>query len=331
MVSIDWKSYYHDELGSRQARKRLDRFFEEAARDEEIDRLLSRGAIFSFPHTALAYAGPLQARVVAALGRAGVERVLALGVFHASTLPPAAETGRRLLADGSAPPHERTAAYARLSGGFVPPERVGRTPFGEVPLLAAPDLDAVRVDRDGLLRSEFSLDTFLSLLAFHARGQDRRPPEILTVYVGPTRDPVTGGFEVADRLAASLASWLTPGTAIVTTGDLVHYGTAYGPPERTVGMPADPAALDARFVRETTTALDLAFAAGDRAAAFERSNTVLQNDQRNILPVLTHLLGPGAGHQILSFSLSDYAGILEVAPPCVVASALVAYLPWTNG
>lgn len=328
MVTIDWKSYYRDELARPEARRDLERYFEEPRQEKEIDELLARGAILSFPHTALSYAGPLQARVVAGLSRAGVERVLALGVFHASTLPPAAETDRRLLVDESAPPHERTVAYARLSGGFIPPERIARTPFGEVPVLAAADLDAVRVDRDGLLRSEFSLDTFLSLLAFHAQARGRRPPEVLTVYVGPTRDPVTGGFEVADRLAASLSSWVTPGTAIVATGDLVHYGTAYGPPERMAGRPSDPEALEALFTRETTTALDLALA-GDRAAAFERSNTVLQDDQRNILPVLTRLLGPGAGYQILSFSLSDYAGILEVAPPCVVASALVAYLPRT--
>jgi len=330
VVSIDWKSYYRDELVAPQARSELERDFEEARQDEEIDGLLARGAILSFPHTALPYAGPLQARVVAGLTCAGIERVLALGVLHASSLPPVVEADRRLLADASAPVTDRQAAFERLSGGFVPAERVARTPFGEVPLSDAGDLDCVRVDRDGLLRSEFSLDTFLSLLAFHAREQGRRPPEVLAVYVGPVRDPVTGGFEAADRLCASLASWNTPGTAIVATGDLVHYGTTYGPPERMAGRPTDPEALEAFFARETTTALELALA-GDRAAAFERSNEVLQNDQRNILPVLTHLLGPGAGYRMLSFSLSDYAAILGVEPPCVVASALVAFLPPASG
>ncbi len=331
VISIDWKSYYRKEMEAPQARRILAGLFVEASQDEEIDRLLTGGAILSFPHTALSYAAPLQARVVAGLCRAGVKQVLALGVFHASTLPPACEADRRLLSDGSAPARARRAAFTRLGGGFVPSEHSATTPFGEVTLLPGRDLDGVRVDHEGILSHEFSLDSFLSLLAFYAGVKKRKPLPVLTLYVGPTRDPVTGGFDVADRLAESLSSWIEPGTAIVTTGDLVHYGTAYGPPERMAGRPEAPAALEAFFARETRTALDLAFEAQDRAAAFECSTTVLQNDQRNILPVLTHLLGPGAGHRVLSFSLSDYAGILEVASPCVVASALVAFLPPSNG
>jgi hypothetical protein len=331
VVLIDWKSYYRSEMEAPEAREILAGLFKRVETDETIDRVLAGGAILSFPHTALSYAAPLQARVVAGLAHAGVQRVIALGVFHASTLPSAVEKDRGLLSDDSASPEARRGAFARLSGGFMPPDRVATTPFGDVPLVRAEEEEGVRVDREGLLAHEFSLDSFLSLLAFHAAETGRRPPAVLPLFVGPTRDPVSGGFETADRLAEALAGWRAPGTAIVTTGDLVHYGTAYGPPERMTGKPTDPAELETFFARETTDALDLAFVAGDRAAAYERAATVLQNDQRHILPVLIRLLGPGADYRVLAFSLSDYAGILEVAAPCVVASALVAFVPAASG
>jgi hypothetical protein len=65
---------------------------------------------------------------------------------------------------------------------------------------------------------------------------------------------------------------------------------------------------------------------GDRdwALAHQLSLDVLHNDQREILPVVSSVLGP-ARARILDFALSDYADILGAPPPCRVASALVVY------
>jgi hypothetical protein len=52
------------------------------------------------------------------------------------------------------------------------------------------------------------------------------------------------------------------------------------------------------------------------------STCELRNDQRNLLPVLAAVAGPGARADLLSFRLTDYGPVLGQAPPCFVASAL---------
>jgi len=71
--------------------------------------------------------------------------------------------------------------------------------------------------------------------------------------------------------------------------------------------------------------LSRALGTGDLDEAYRQSRDLLRSDQREILPIIATLLGQGAPFEIASFALSDYAEILAVDPPCLVASALVAY------
>jgi len=290
--------------------------------DPELARALAGGAIVSFPHTSLADAGPLQARTVDALLRSGVERVIALGVLHSGGVAP-----YRTALDRSQSDEVRLAAYGEVVGGWLVPETGIDTPFGDLPTLEVPEEERVpvRLDRHGLLADEFSLDTFCALVKRAAALRDVRPPAILRLFVGPTRHPIDGSFAVAERLAAWVGSVVAADgrpAAIVTTGDLVHYGTAYGDPE------ADPAerlaAMESRFRRTVERLLEAGLVDGDWAGAHRLASDVLRSDQRAILPVVSAILGP-ARARILHFELSDYSGILGVSPPCRVASVLSVY------
>jgi len=318
---IDWKTYYRRELESPAGRRTVDDLLRRAD-DTELVRAIQHGAILSFPHTALDYAGPLQARVVGALYRAGVERVIALGVLHSG-----ASAAYRTALDEEQPDDVRRAAYEEVVGGWLVPGATIGTPFGDLPGLEASEDERVpvRFDQSGLLTEEFSLDTFLSLLRRGAVLRDVEPPEVLRVFVGPTREPLSRSFAVAERLASWVRTGLVPNgrpTAIVTTGDLVHYGTAYGDPA------ADPSeargeATD-RFRSSVERMLEAGLVARDWPLAYRLSTGLLHSDQREILAVVSAILGP-ARARLLHFELSDYAHILGMPPPCWVASSLVAY------
>ena len=325
---FDWKPYYRRELEEAGARDYLAAAFARAEEAESLAPLIDSGAILSFPHTALRYAGPLQARVIVGLHRAGIERVVALGVFHAwghassrddyATAMNKAEKAER-----------RKAAFARLRGAFIPSQSTQRTPFGDLSLDIIPSvLDRfVRRDSDGLLQDEFSLDTFMSLLLHYYRMRDANPPSFMPAYIGMTRDPLTGSFATATQVATALRELLAPGTAIVATGDLVHYGTAYTPLEGMEGMSKEKPRLTEYFRGQVERALHLSLREHDHAGAFRLCDVLLNNDQRYLLPVVSELLPTPADYELIAFELSDYTTILKVGAPCVVASALAAYVP----
>lgn len=324
---MDWKTYYRNEMLEPATKAYLEGLFVASKEDENIDALVKRGAVLSFPHTAVRYIGPLQARVVSALYRSGIKRVIALGVLHTSTLPGPYDEHYRTALDDERPSSKRQEAYAALQGGFVPDCRMIKTAFGTIP---CEEIDGaltkrVRIDRAGVLKNEFSLDSFFSLMSLYAHTHGMPPIIVSPLYVGMTRDPVSGSFAAADDLADILRSIRDPGTAIVTTGDLVHYGTAYTPAEKMLNKKEEE--LEPFFRGECERTLALAIIRKDLDGAFRGSNEILRSDQRYILPVIANYLGQNAELRILSFSLSDYSGILNVERPCIVASALVAYVP----
>jgi predicted class III extradiol MEMO1 family dioxygenase len=314
---VDWKPYYQAECRTRGAREAIERWL---VADSEAARAVKQRAVLSFPHTALRYAGPLQGRVARALyDDSSVERVLALGVLHAGGL----EMYRTAL-DEAAPRVRRAEAFAKVRGAFLSRETSVETPLGAVPTWRAEETEFVRADRVGLLAAEFSLDTFHSVLRVAADALCRPPLPVLAVYVGMTRDPVSGSLEVAGNVADWLAAQVDSSTAVVATGDLIHYGTAYGG----AWIPGNPTSTETlgRVLRPAIeVALAGAFVAGDLEAAYQLSRGRLANDQREMLAVISSYLGARASFSLLAFELSDYAEILGVAPPCVVASALALY------
>ncbi len=324
---MDWKTYYDEELRQPGTRGDLEKILRRASRKRCLDALFDRGAILSFPHTAARYAAPLQAQVVTTLERRQPRLVIALGVLHLSEI---ASYG--VATDAAATCGRRATAVATLSGGLVPVENLVETPFGVLELEPLPcEVPGIlRRDRDTILKREFSLDLFLSLVRLVADLDPAPPLRVLPLYVGLTRDPLTGSFGAASRLASVVRGLAGPDTAIVTTGDLVHFGHHYDADDRVESMPADLDALTAHFRRETQDTLRLALTERDQASAFERSERVLHNDQRFVLPVITELLGADARFDVLGFELSDYSDILGVPPPSLVASALLAYVPYAG-
>jgi hypothetical protein len=326
---MDWKTYYNAELLTPGTRAEVEDLLSLRTSNDSIDALVSEGAIMSFPHTAAAYAAPLQARVVASLYRLRVKRVIALGVLHTSALSAPFDEQYRTVIDGGRSDDERRRAWGTLRGAFMPDVDEIDTAFGALSLrpLEIEGTDLVRSDKGGITAREFSLDTFFSLLVRHSQLHAIPQIPVTALYVGMTRDPIDGSFAVADGIADYLRTVCELDTAIVTTGDVVHYGTAYPAKGKIEERPTHARELEAFFRMETEKTLSLALEGKNLGGAFERSTEVLQNDQRYILPVISAYLGGDAGFRIFSFSLSDYATILGVSPPCYVASALVAFIP----
>ena len=318
---MNWKSYYRNELAEPAWEERLTGWLKQGS-DRRLDHVLASGGIPSVPHTAAGYSGRMITRLVSSLYETGVQRVLALGVLHAGMLPQA-----RIARDPNRPLDERRKAVDLLSGLIMPVEERIDTAYGSLPAWRpAEDPGVAAVDRHGVLASEFSLDTLASTLALEARIQGCAPLPLLQAYVGLIRDPIDGGFHLADSVADWVRHHWTPGTAVVTTGDLVHFGTAYGMAEDDTRQGCHFEVLASLFREEVSAMLASGIHRNDEVA-YRRGSDDLHSDQREILPVLARLLGTNAGAEILEFSLSDYAGILSSPPPCLVASVLVAYSP----
>jgi predicted class III extradiol MEMO1 family dioxygenase len=317
--TMDWKTYYRAEWTAPGAAEAVREWFRLASETEE--RPWPRDAVLSFPHTALRYAGRIQCEVVDWLYASGFRRVLALGVLHGGNVEAV-----RTAFDPSAAADRRRDAFLHAAGGFRFAEETSETPFGSVPGWGPQPVGGrIRIDSDGLLREEFSLDTFLALVALGGDLHARPPLPVFPIYVGMTRDPLRGDFVVAEDLAVHLRNLVDDETAVVATGDLVHYGAYYGPTEGDPGG-CNAAALTHWARGEVERTLETALVERDFASAYALCRDRLKNDQREMLPVLASLLDRPRAH-LEAFTLSDYAEILEVARPCYVASSLVRFSP----
>ncbi|MBU1049517.1 hypothetical protein KKG90_05770 [Candidatus Bipolaricaulota bacterium] len=315
---MDWKPYYDAELREASTRAKIVEWLRIADENTTAAGVFDPRMILSFPHTAIDYSGPLQTRVASWLYGHGFKRVITLGVMHGSLVPL-----YRIAADDCAPHAEREAAYANLSGAFLPAIDRVMTPFGTLSVTDLGDApeSAIRFDHANLLKDEFSLDTFHAILRLAADVYRLDPLPVTPMYVGMTRHPLTSSLDSAERLGRWLYDHWDDETAIVTTADVVHYGAFYG------SKSDDGAAssLESSFLRQLETLLELAFERGNVEDAFVMARDDLKADHREILPPLVCLLGKGAPSVVEAFSLSDYADILDTAPPCLVASALIAY------
>ena len=321
---MEWKPYYRNEFNAPGTREYLEKVFSEAERDFSLDDLIAAGSVLSFPHTALHHVAKQHARVVVALYRTGVEQLIALGVLH--LWGHAASSA--LYSQAMSPTQDefsRRRAFSALAGAFTPSDPVMRTPFGEISLELAPTNEVVKRDDRGFLQEEFSLDTFFSLLQYYYMLHNRPLPRITTLYIGMTRDPITGSFAVAEKVAVAVRSMMGAKTTVVATGDVIHYGHGYSPQELINSMPGDVGELSRSLRDDLEEVLDLVISRREYQRAFPRLDAFLNNDQRYLLPVIAELNGKKSSYTILSFQLSDYSVINNVDPPCMVASSLVAY------
>jgi len=305
---MKWKSYYRDEFDLPGTREYLNEVFSNAEREASLDSLIGNGSVLSFPHTALHYAAEQHARVIVSLYRAGVEQLIALGVLHLWGHPSSAT----LYSDAMSPTQDepsRRRAFSALAGAFTPSDPVMRTPFGEISLVLASTSDVIQRDKRGFLDEEFSLDTFFSLLQYYYMLHDHPLPRITTLYIGMTRDPLTGSFAVAEKVAAAVRSMINARTTVVATGDVIHYGHGYSSQELMSSMPGDVDDLSRVLRDDLESVLDLVISRREYQRAFPRLDTFLNNDQRYLLPVIAELNEKKSSYTILSFQLSDYSVI----------------------
>ena len=315
---MDWKSYYDEELREAGIRDKIVHWLRVADKMALSSSKNDRRTVFSFPHTAIDYSGPLQARVVSWLVRSGFKRVIALGVMHGSLIPV-----HRTATNELAPQDERLSAFAQISGAFLPTTEQLKTPFGDLAVSTEVGNQPPEIRRDlaDLLKDEFSLDTFFGMLRLAADLDHIEPLHVTPFYIGMTRNPVTGSFEIARAVARWLLDQWDDETAIVTTGDVVHYGTVYGSEVADAALEQ----LESQFRHQLEALLGMAFRDRQMEEAYQIAQCKLKSDQREILPLLVYLLGEKAVANIEVFALSDYANILKTAPPCLVSSALIAY------
>jgi len=315
--TVAWKRHYREELARPDARASVTDWLAAPAERRLLEGV-DRGGIISFPHTRLAASGPIDAAIVSTLYEREVDRIVALGVLHSG-----GSRAYRIALDEDAPEAERASAFDVVRGAFTLEAARIETPFGLQPVEPSEEVPGLlRVDRASLLRGEFSLDTFASILRRGADVLGKGPIPLVPVYVGMMRHPVTGSFELAREAAAWLRDRVSSSTAVVATGDLVHYGTAYGTLEASASDEHD---LVETLRSEVEATLALALVDRKLDAAYHRSKEVLMNDQREILPVIVETVAPSRRFEVLRFDLTDYADVLAAPRPCVVASALVIY------
>lgn len=319
---MNWKRFYADELlkpaGREAALNALERH---AGGDPVIQAALLSGGLASFPHVSIHDSADSIARVVQSIIDSGKRHVVALGVLHGGSLPATCRDAWSSLNSGS--PQARDA-FPRFAGAFIA-RGATTTPFGRIDEGALPARAAFIREDAAMLGDEFSLDLFLALLAAAAQASGVRPPAVARVFVSATRSP-DGSFEVAQALADEIRQLIDDDTVCVATGDLAHLGSGYSAAGEVAAIPADRPALLALLRQRIRAQHDAALQRRDFAAAWS-IGTGLLNDQRHMLPVIAELIGPAASFELLSFSLSDYADINGVPPPCFVAAALGLFRP----
>lgn len=293
---------------------------------------MRRGAVLSFPHTTLASSGPIVARIAAALHREGIERIILLGVLHSGSLPRHAQDAFRTALDSASPDRKRRSALEVIGGAFLPARTDARRNPNrrQLPQLdwSHADTAVFRVDEQGVTDHEFSLDTILAILDAYANRFPQFSPEVLPIYVGVSQCPQASYFVCGGEIAAALSEFRTPTTAVLATGDMIHYGPFYG---LTIPGASETSDRDAFSLLRgrLESLLGRALSAGSVDDETFRLASVLGNDQRFVLPVLAAWLGPNSSARLLSLEMIDYSTILSAPSPCFVAAALAEYVPGT--
>lgn len=274
----------YDELGPEGVEAILDR-----GRRWDLSRVLTVGGALVFPHVHIADCGPYTAAVVHACLESGADRVLAIGVLHAST-------------DALAEARERVGR-----GETQPEDQPLRGIYGP----GAPMVSDV-------WKGDHGLYGFRRLMADEAKRRGVRAPEIIERYpflTGPRAESLAG---IEDLRA------IVRDAVVVSTADHCHHGIGYGH-TRQEALYWDERGVAAvrRIIEDGLAMLD----AGRVAEYLEHSASIAKSDWRDAGPVVHHLLGP-LRSIILDIVPSDFANSIYQAPsPTWCAGALVKLEP----
>jgi hypothetical protein len=176
--------------------------------------------------------------------------------------------------------------------------------------------------KTGSSSEEFCLDGIGYFLDMAKEVLDLPEVKLETVFAERDR---TIDAEDLERIVENMESFgrdlkerIDPDTAVVMTGDMVHYGYGYNMTE----VLDDPTELIQGNVER---ALDLLYAKDDPLEWLKFSRAI-KNDQIFVGIAVKAALGKGLKHRIFSSEISDYSDVLSAREPTVVAS--VFYGVW---
>ncbi|MBN1389156.1 MAG: hypothetical protein JXA22_00780 [Candidatus Thermoplasmatota archaeon] len=175
-------------------------------------------------------------------------------------------------------------------------------------------------------KEEFSLDTFKYVLDRTASIIGGERPELVELFLprGPRGDK--GDKErMQEQIddSAFLGKMISDDTAVVLTGDLMHYGDFYERTGYTDGK-------DDKLEKMIEKGLELIFSVRDKDLYFQNSRSC-GNDQWASVVAITTLIPDDLAYRIFSMEFSDYSPVFQTSPPCLVASVMYGAWPLKKG
>ncbi len=173
----------------------------------------------------------------------------------------------------------------------------------------------------GERKQEFSLDGLTTIAKLYAQANNLTPLSFTEIYHSISvkdTEKRDKDIRLLTKKAKSLKSELDSDTAIVMTGDLVHFGYGYGDKNL---HPHDRPLHDRlpNIFLQIIDLLDTIYKARDPLLFIEKSLAV-KNDQIAPAIFVNALFDSRVSYSIFSYTLSDYSSILKFPPPTVVAS-----------
>lgn len=258
--------------------------------------------------------------VVRSMYSADISRIIALGVLHTNALPSEFDTRFENLFEGTQSNSYQTD-LTEFKGAFY--RSKDESIFGAVNRFDPPNSWEIIRQNDQLLENEFCLDYLFNLIVLTADVIDEEPIPLLPIYCGFSFDPATGSFELAKDIAQEINQLNSDDTALLATGDLVHFGNNYNKPKATRNKPKSISELEPLFYDKIERAFSAVFSEKDYSKGFELLHDELQSDQRLLLPVLSEFFSsPEVYYHFYRYRLSDYSEVWEVEKPSVVATSM---------
>ncbi len=288
--------------------------------NSDMIQTVENGGIISFPHTLLKFSSEMILEVARSMYSADISRIIALGVLHADTLPPESSTRLESLFEQTYTDSYKED-FTEFKGAFY--RAKDESAFGTLSRFEPPESWEIIRQNDHLLEDEFCLDYLFNIIELTADVIDEQPIPLLPIYCGVSFDPATDSFQLAEGLAAEINQLNNEDTALLATGNLVHFGNNYNEPKVIREKPKAIKELGPLFYDKIEEAFTAVFTEKDYLKGFDLLHNELQSDQGLLLPVLSELFSPyTVDYHFYKYRLSDYSEVWEVQKPSVVATSM---------
>lgn len=288
--------------------------------NSDMVKVIENGGILSSPHTILKFSGEMILEVVRSTYAADVSSIIALGVIHAGALAEEYSSRFERLFEKDCKGNFEEV-FDEFKGGFF--RSSDESTYGELPEFIPPDSWTLIRENNQLLENEFCLDYLHYINQLVAEVLDKDPIPVVPIYCGFSFDPCSGSFKIAKELAKEINVLNDGSTAILTTGDVVHFGHNYSEASDIKAKPNQIDKLEGYFFNKIKETFSTVFDDHNYWKGFELLNYELKSDQRLLLPVLSEVLLPQQTHfHFYDYKLSDYSDVWGVKKPSVVASAI---------